>query len=110
MRAFGSKVVPFETEQEARAFLLCQGYIQLQVPHGRRFMRSSFVNDESVYEIEPTIDGTSWVIQKIEPQSADHATIDNCSIVVDGKTYRGERVLDAVRQFLREERQRTKSV
>ena len=64
MRAFGTKDIPFETEKEARDLLRGQGLIQIEVPHGRRFMHSTFVNDKPVYEIME-VDGV-WVVEKTD--------------------------------------------
>ena len=35
---FGTADVPFDTEADARAFLLAQAFVQIQVPRGRVFM------------------------------------------------------------------------
>ena len=56
---FGTANMPFETETEARSFLLMEGFIQIHVPRGRVFMHA--LRPTTVEIAQVTADG--WAIR-----------------------------------------------
>ena len=62
---FGTADVPFDTEADARAFLLMQAFVQIQVPRGRVFLHMTRPTRVEITEVP----GRGWVVIRTDGAS-----------------------------------------
>ena len=60
---FGTANVPFDTEAEARAFLLMQGFVQIRIPRGRLFMHMTRNTSVEIAQVRES----GWAVNRIDP-------------------------------------------